>query len=367
MGGAWSKFKWQGSLLKFIMRKLPVYLLLDCSESMIGDAIQSVRVGVDRLLRELRSNPHTLETAHVSIITFDSEARQLVPLSEVSEVLPPELLLAPGTAMGAGIRLLCKKIGEEVTKTSASQKGDYRPLVFLLTDGQPTDLADTMAALQTLTQPRIANIYAIGCGTERDVDFRVLGKITDIVLKMEKLTPEAFGKLFVWLSSSIQSSSIEASDPDAANKINLDKLPPEITRIDPRGLPESDESTPLQVFVKGCCSRAASPQSSALPSFYLMRYRFNDVHQLYEPTQSHKLEGEMRGTAAKLSVPSIPSDLMMGPGCCPYCEAQGAGACQCGTIFCLPYPAPSSVTCPVCKNTCQLSSGGSFDITGSAG
>jgi len=334
---------------------------------MIGDAIESVRQGVETLITELRSNPHTLETAHVSIITFDSQARQIIPLTEVSEIVVPELKLSPGTAMGAGIRMLCDKVNQEVTKTTATQKGDYRPLVFLLTDGQPTDPSDAEAAIRTLTSPKIANIYAIGCGSEGDVDFHTLGKITDIVLKMEDLSREAFAKLFVWLSSSVQSTSIDAANPEAANKVNLDKLPAEVTKVDPATTTAPLAGRPLQVFVKAYCSNAAHPGSSAPPSAYLMRFRLNEQYNAYEPTNSHKLDGEMREGAGVAQMPSFSSDMLMGPANCAYCHSPGAGACSCGAVFCLSNQPAASVTCPVCKNTLNLRSGGGFDITGSAG
>ena len=67
------------------MRRLPVYILLDCSESMVGEAVDSVQHGLDALLQQLRSDPHALETAWVSIITFSNEAQQVVPLTELTE------------------------------------------------------------------------------------------------------------------------------------------------------------------------------------------------------------------------------------------------------------------------------------------
>ena len=42
-------------------RRLPVYLLLDCSESMIGDGIDGVNAGMRQLLLDLHSDPHALE------------------------------------------------------------------------------------------------------------------------------------------------------------------------------------------------------------------------------------------------------------------------------------------------------------------
>src|ERR1044072_8042327 len=121
------------------MRRLPVYLLLDCSESMAGPAIEAVVRGVETLVRELRSNPQAVETAHLSVITFSREARQDVPLTELMSFQPPKLRVRPGTALGSALWLLKERLEREVVKNTADIKGDYKPLVFLLTDGQPTD------------------------------------------------------------------------------------------------------------------------------------------------------------------------------------------------------------------------------------
>lgn len=58
-------------------RRLPVYLLLDCSGSMFGEPIEAVRQGLKALLSELRGDPMALETAYLSVITFESIANQV--------------------------------------------------------------------------------------------------------------------------------------------------------------------------------------------------------------------------------------------------------------------------------------------------
>ena len=83
------------------MRRLPVYLLVDCSESMIGEGLKAVQTGVETMLRTLRTDPHALETVWVSCIAFDSQARLLFPLTELTDVQPPKLSVRPGTAIGA--------------------------------------------------------------------------------------------------------------------------------------------------------------------------------------------------------------------------------------------------------------------------
>ena len=64
-------------------RRLPVYLLLDVSGSMAGDPIEAVKHGVRALTSELRGDPQALETAYLSVITFNSSARQVSPLTVV--------------------------------------------------------------------------------------------------------------------------------------------------------------------------------------------------------------------------------------------------------------------------------------------
>ena len=43
------------------MRRLPVFLLLDVSESMVGDNLRQLQQGLDILVRDLRTDPHALD------------------------------------------------------------------------------------------------------------------------------------------------------------------------------------------------------------------------------------------------------------------------------------------------------------------
>ena len=71
------------------VRRLPVYLLLDCSGSMVGEPIEAVKQGVKALLQSSR-DPQALETAYLSVITFDSSARQIIPLTELMLFKEPD-------------------------------------------------------------------------------------------------------------------------------------------------------------------------------------------------------------------------------------------------------------------------------------
>ena len=96
------------------MRKLPVYLLLDTSGSMFGEPIEAVKNGVQVLVSTLRSDPYALETAYLSIITFNSSAQQITPLTELANFQQPNIDASGCTALGEALSLLAHKVDTEV-------------------------------------------------------------------------------------------------------------------------------------------------------------------------------------------------------------------------------------------------------------
>lgn len=320
-------------------RRLPVYLLIDCSESMIGQGIDAVRAGLSTMLTALRRDPHALESVALSVITYDATAKLVCPLTPLIDFHEPQFHLRPGTSLGAALELLANQISAEVRKTTHDSKGDYRPLVLLLTDGQPSDnWRAPLARIGTQVRPRPANIYAIGCGV--DVDYSVLQNITDVVLRMDDMAPESFGKLFVWLTVSVSSAS-QGTGEIADGSINLQKLPDNIKKVEAPA--ESFENGPArQVFLRVRCSTKRSP--------YLMRYRFDPLVGCYQPTMVHQLSDEEAKATTEGDMPDIPSQLLNGAPKCPWCGNPGAGHCgNCGTMFCADSSDLDDITCPGCQ------------------
>lgn len=205
-------------------RRLPVYLLLDCSGSMTGEPIEAVRQGVKALLSDLRSDPQALETAYLSVITFGSNAQQISPLTELMQFQEPNLDASGSTALGEALKLLEQCVEREVRKSTASQKGDWRPLVFLMTDGQPTD--NWEAAADRLKQKKPANIIA--CAAGPSADGNLLKRITEAVVKLNDLSPDALKQFFKWVSSSIKMTSQKVDMVAADTPVNLPPPPPQI-------------------------------------------------------------------------------------------------------------------------------------------
>lgn len=186
-------------------RRLPVYLLLDCSGSMVGEPMEAVRQGVKALLSELRGDPQALETAWLSVITFASRARQIIPLTELILFREPELNAGGATALGGALRVLIECVRTEVRRASPTQKGDWRPLVFILTDGAPTDVEEFRLAAEELRSINAASIIACAAGAKADTSYLKL--VTDNVVMMNTLSAGDLAQFFAWVSGSIRSSS----------------------------------------------------------------------------------------------------------------------------------------------------------------
>jgi len=203
------------------MRRLPVYLLLDTSGSMTGEPIEAVKNGVQMMVHSLRQNPQAIETAFVSIITFDSEAKQLIPLTDLASFQTVDLKAAGTTALGAALSLLADKLENEVTKTTLEQKGDWKPIVFIMTDGVPTD--DWQAGFQKLKSVKKGLI--VGCAAGNNADDKVLKEIADQVVRLSNTDADSIGKFFQWVSASIATTStkVEETGIDLTKK---DQLPP---------------------------------------------------------------------------------------------------------------------------------------------
>jgi uncharacterized protein YegL len=209
------------------MRRLPVYLLLDTSGSMTGEPIEQVKNGVQMLISALRQDPYALETAYLSVIGFGTSAEQLVPLTELPSFNAPNLQASGVTSLGEALALVADRASQEVNKTTADTKGDWKPMVFLMTDGMPTD--DWEKGLVRFRQEKWGIV--VGCAlNEGDTD--ILQKICgEAVVRLDTTDSGSIGAFFKWVSASISTGS-QKVDKTMEEVSGLDELPPPPPEID---------------------------------------------------------------------------------------------------------------------------------------
>lgn len=212
------------------MRRLPVYLLIDVSESMAGQPIREVAKGLDAMAAELRNDPYALETVFLSLMVFAGKAEVLNELTELVEFRPAPLPLGSGTDLGKGLKLLMDRIDRDVQITTAERKGDWKPIIFLFTDGAPT--TDASASVERWQKHYRGKCNVVSVTFGKNADVALLEKLGPQVLTLNDTSPASFREFFKWVSASLQVSSMAVSEGArdgiklAEYRINLEKAVP---------------------------------------------------------------------------------------------------------------------------------------------
>jgi uncharacterized protein YegL len=207
------------------MRRLPVYLLLDTSGSMRGEPIEAVNTGIRVLISALRQDPHAIESVHTSIITFDVEARIVVPLTAIDELQLPTITAPQSgpTHLGAALQMLEAQMRFEIRHSTSDQKGDWAPYLFVMTDGKPSD-----RLLYNDQCPRIRKMgfgSIIGCIAGPKASKEDLTSLCDHIVTLDTMDSTAFTSLFKWVSAAISGGNRSLG---ANSSVPLPPPPPEI-------------------------------------------------------------------------------------------------------------------------------------------
>jgi len=192
---------------------------------MKGEPIEAVNVGLRSMMSALRQDPHALESVHISIITFDREANVVVPLTPLDELALPEIVAPPSapTFMGLGLEVFARQVRAEVRRTSSDQKGDWMPLLFIMTDGSPTDIQayeEQVAVVKTLG---LGNI--IGCAAGPKAKKEYLLQLTSNVVSLDTMDSASFSSFFKWVSAAVSSGNRSMG---STVEVTLPPPPPEI-------------------------------------------------------------------------------------------------------------------------------------------
>jgi uncharacterized protein YegL len=349
-------------------RRLPIYFLIDISESMVGEPIQQVEEGLAMIIQALKTDPHALETVHISIIVFAGEPKTIVPLQEIVTFYPPKFPIGSGTSLSKGLGHLMYELRSNIVKTTFEMKGDWKPLVFLFTDGVPTD--DSKAAISEWKNnwKRNCNMVAVSFGSQTDT--QLLGELTENVLHFENTNAEAYKEFFKWVTDSIKTTSISVEN----NSDGLELAPLDGNTLSKIDLTKTDRVKEFvddnYVVLNGKCQNTKRP--------YLMKYKKvigpSNIPGIELGTKSYKLVGAYQVDQTYFELADnvsfnfkVNTSELVGAPTCPCCGNQVAFAmCGCEKIHCISGTGLS--TCPWCNNQGSYDFGeGGFDVNRTKG
>ena len=344
------------------MRRLPVYFLVDVSESMVGEPIKQVENGMRQIIQELRTDPYALETAFVSIIAFAGKAKSLSPLTELYKFYPPTFPIGGGTSLGTALNFLMDDIDKNVVKTTAEMKGDWKPIIFLFTDGTPTDNPSAAIARWQHGYSRKTNLVAISIGDNADT--QSLGQISDNVLRLNETDETSFKAFFKWVTASIKATSVSVSDmgddtltlaPTAG--INLEKVDGSLPCVVDENftvLTGKCSNTKKQYLIK-YAKHLSNIEGLESLNLKATDFKLVGAYPVDEEAYNSLSDGKSNRHINTMSLRGMPT--------CPCCGAQlGVVICDCGNIMC---SDGETTNCPWCGMEGMLGeiAGGGMDIT----
>ncbi len=352
------------------MRRLPIFFLVDVSESMVGESLYQLEEGIGAVVSALRKDPYALETAFLSVIAFAGKPRTVTQLTELFTFHPPELPVGGGTALGSALMHLMDEIDRTVVTTTPDRKGDWKPIIFLLTDGHPTDSMTKALDRWNRTYRTRVNMVAVSIGG--GADHTILKRLTDEVVVFNDSAPDAFARFIKWISMSIQSQSRSVS-AGQDSKVSLAKAEPGLlvpVELSGALTPFSGVDDRYAVFV-GKCAKKGLP--------YVLKYqRHMGRIETSDPVLSQLLETRRYALDAAVPVKnsyfdlsdgvesghSVSSEDLIGQPNCPHCGAPFSMAmCACGKIHCV--DGDGEQTCPWCGKAGMygmVQAGDGFDI-----
>lgn len=182
-------------------------LLLDTSSSMKGERIKKLNEGYKLLLNTLKKDALAVLRVELSVIAFGGRVQVVQEFATVDQINFKPLVSDGCTPMGEAIKLGVAKLAErqKLYKTTGARR--YRPWVFVVTDGEPTDEWGSAASIvREREKGKHLSFFAVG----------VEGANMSVLKQMSVRSPVYlkgldFAEMFTWLSGTL--SSVAESDP----------------------------------------------------------------------------------------------------------------------------------------------------------
>lgn len=181
-------------------------LLLDVSGSMQGQPLQELADGVEILLQELHRDEVAARRVELAVLTF-GPAQLMQDFALVDAMKPLDLKAGNDTPMGKAITMGLDLLEQRKAVYKRMGVPYYRPWMFLISDGAPTDdWSEAAARVHTGEASKKLSFFAIGVTA---ADMHTLARIS--VRQPLRLEGLKFREFFVWLSSSL--AAVSTSQP----------------------------------------------------------------------------------------------------------------------------------------------------------
>jgi uncharacterized protein YegL len=195
--------------------RCPCVLLLDVSRSMAGSRISLLNEGLQAYRNELNADSLASQRVEVAVVTFGGDVEVVCPFVTASLFQPPALKVHGDTPMGRAVTQSVEMIAQRKQFYKEQGLHYFRPWIFLITDGGPTDEWKSAAELvRTGEQAKSFAFFAVGV---EGANFDVLKQIS--VRPPLTLRELRFRDLFVWLSQSQRQVSV--ANPGEEDRITF--------------------------------------------------------------------------------------------------------------------------------------------------
>ncbi len=185
--------------------RCPCILLLDVSGSMSGAPINALNDGLHIFRDDLNKDGLTKKRVEVAIVTFESEVKVVQDFVTADKFQPPTLEVGGATYMGAGIDKALDILQARKASYKANAINYYRPWIFMITDGSPSDNEVVNRAAQRIRDEEARKKVAFFAVGVEGVNMTRLSQI--VVRPPMKLTGLNFEEMFQWLSASMSGVS----------------------------------------------------------------------------------------------------------------------------------------------------------------
>jgi uncharacterized protein YegL len=182
--------------------RCPCLLLLDTSHSMRGQPIRALNDGLIAFKDELAADTLAMKRVELAIITFGPVLIH-TDFHTPDQFQPPSLPTTGDTPMGAAILAGLELLRRRKDDYKANGISYYRPWIFLITDGGPTD--NWQAAAQAIKDGEARKEFSFFAVGVEGADMDTLKKMA--ARDPQKLDGLKFRELFAWLSSSLSGVS----------------------------------------------------------------------------------------------------------------------------------------------------------------